>query len=66
MALMCERCGIEIRSGEPVASWTNGIGFIVVHRFPWQCDERGVEMVAELNRKFEEQKKKDESNQRQK
>ena len=39
---------MEIAAGQPIAAWANGAQTQFMHRFPYQCDEKGVEMVKQL------------------
>ena len=52
-SFLCERCGMEILAGQPIAAWTNGAQTQFMHRFPYQCDEKGVEMVRRLEAAFD-------------
>jgi hypothetical protein len=64
MAIFCERCGAEIGPGQPIAAWTNGEEMVIVHRFPGLCDERGVERVRDLEKKYADWKRDNEGDAR--
>ena len=48
---------MEITAGQPIAAWTNGAQTQFMHRFPYQCDPAGVEMVKQLEAALEASKK---------
>ena len=55
-SFLCERCGTEIGQGELYVQLAIGDKAIFVHKFPYQCDQDGLDMVKQLEAAFEAQK----------